>query len=201
MKIIQKIKNMFTKKTINISTKLIPETDKVSLSVPIKRLIENYDLTKKNILIIDDSKGIISMINDFLDECLNVKDYNVLSFFQKYAPFIMMKTFSQMNMKSIDFAIIDIVLPGKMQIKNKYVKYDGIDVAIYLYEKYNCKNFLFYTGNLNGEFSDYFEEKSEKFEKYFGRDIHDFIVYKGDYDGDKTITEFKKLFSGEKYTL
>ena len=113
----------FQKEEHNID-QISSNMEEVDLNIPVNRIINNYNPNKKTIIIIDDSKGIISVIEDFLKEVelnkdINLNDYNILTFYDKYAPFVLKETLETLsenyNIK-IDYAIIDIVLPGKIRV-------------------------------------------------------------------------------------
>lgn len=193
------------KESIDISNMIPTEEEADTIPIPINRIINTHDINKNNIIIIDDSPGIVSVLEDFIKEVekngdINLDDYNVMTFSDKYAPFVLKRTLEELDLKKVDFAIIDIILPGKMKQGEKYFKLDGVDVAILLYEKYGCTNFVFFTGNIISEYVDYIKEKVDKFEDVFNKDIRDFIIFKGDKDATDTVKELGKLFKKEKYT-
>lgn len=206
MEWIRKIYRVLTKRhEIYDIEYLSPSRQSFDISIPIERIIKKFDRNKKNIVIIDDSRGIVSVIEDFLKELekdgINLEDYNILTFYDKYAPFVLKKTLEFLEPISIDFAIIDIVLPGKINNNNKYERMDGIDIAILLNSKYNCRNACFFTGNVVSEHVSYIKDKIQKFENYFDNNIVDNIIFKGDNDGAETIESFRKLLSEEAFTL
>lgn len=185
---------------------LLPEKGDYDFSLPVKRVIENFDPAKKNLVIIDDSKGIVSVVQDMLEELhkegrINIEEYNVLPFFDKYAPFVMEETLNELGDIKVDLAIIDIILPGKMKRDGKYFKKDGVDVAHVLNRKYGCENFVFFTGNVVSEYIEFIREKVERFHKYFGKHIKEHMIFKGDNDdGESTKFEFERLFKGDYNT-
>lgn len=182
---------------------ILPEREDVELFVPEERLISKFDPSKHSILIIDDSKGIISIVEDYIKVCkVDTSNYNVLTFFGVYAPFVMERTLDvlkQKGLNKIEFAIIDIVLPGKIKIEDKNIKKDGIDVAISLNTHFSCNNFCFYTGNILQAYEEFAKEKEQKFKKKFHKDLKDFIIFKGDGSDENVIKEFCKLLAKEKY--
>lgn len=184
---------------------LIPEREEVEICLPEVRIIKAFDYSKKSILIIDDSKGITSIVEDYLLSCnIDTSDYNILTFFGGYAPFVMQKTLDRIVEKGdimIVGAIIDIVLPGKMKTEGKYIKWDGIDVAIYLNKNFGLRNFLFYTGNVISMYVEFIKDKSFKFKAYFNKDIKDFIIFKSEQETSEVISEICKMIKKEKYVL
>lgn len=185
---------------------IIPDKVEVEVELPKIRVIDIFDSSKPSILIIDDSKGIISIVEDYIAECgINKDSYNILSFYGNFAPFVMVQTLQQLKDKygfvKVDYAIIDIVLPGKMKVDGKYVKWDGIDVAIYLHGAYNLRNFVFYTGNIINAYVEFIKDKVEKFSSYFNKDMTSHVIFKGESSDELTVKEFCKLLLKEKYAV
>lgn len=184
----------------------VDDDDIASLKIPINRVISNHNKNKENIIIIDDSPGIVSILEDFIKVIgdngdINLDEYNVMTFSDKYAPFVLSKTLEELEVDKVKFAIIDIILPGKMKINGKYERLDGVDVAALLYERYGCRNFVFFTGNIISEYIEYIREKIDRFEDVFHRDILDFIIFKGDKGGQITLEKLGELFREENYYI
>ena len=163
-----------------------------------------YDSQRPNILIIDDSPGITSIVIDYFEELhhagiIDIHKFNILAFSGKHAPFLMNNTLIDYDIKKIDYAIIDIILPGRMKVCSKQTKMDGIDVSIILNEKYHCDNFVFFTGNVVSEYIDYIKEKVDRYFKYFGTHIKEQIIFKKGGEQD-TKLEFEDLMKG-KYNI
>jgi CheY-like chemotaxis protein len=198
------IKSFFKKEdqnTYDISiSDLIEERVDIPIFIPEDRIINNFYKNKPSILIIDDSKGMISIAEDYLLELhLDLNDYNVLTFYGINAGFVMIETLNVLKNKGlekIEFAIIDIVLPGKIHVDDSYRKMDGIDVAEHISSKYSCKNFLFYSGNTLNYYVDYIEEKIGKFDKIFNKNMRNFLVFKNETD-EFILSKFDKLIHGE----
>lgn len=191
--------------SINID-ELSPDKLEYDISVPVNRIMKHYDKKKKNIVIIDDSRGIVSVLEDFLIEVektgnINIEDYNILTFYDKYAPFVLKKTLEDLGVEKIDYAIVDIVLPGKLREHGVYQKLDGIDVSILLNKEYKCNNLCFFTGNVVSEHVAYIKDKVIKFNEIFDGDIRDYIIFKGDNDGEETIKKLSNLFTDKEYIL
>lgn len=184
---------------------IIPEKVQVSVNLPEVRLISTYDNSKPSIVIIDDSKGIVSIVQDYVCECgISSDTHNILSFYGDYAPFVMKQTLEALKEKGltkIEFAIIDIVLPEKMKVGDKYIKLDGIDVAVYLNGNHSLTNFVFYTGNIISAYVEFINEKTKKFKKHFGKEMIEHVVFKGGATDDVMVEEFCKLIGKEKYQL
>ena len=181
---------------------LIPETEEIELNIPYNRIIKNYNFNKETVLIVDDSKGIVEILKSTI---LNfVKNSNIITFYNEHAGFILEKTLFQLNKTSkvtINTAIIDIILPGKIVEGNKQKRIDGIDIAILLNKKYNCNNFLFFTGNIGNEYLEFIKLKSVKFHDHFGKNLSDFILNKNNFDSDVFEIELKKLANQKDYSI
>jgi hypothetical protein len=184
---------------------LIPDKEDVLIFLPEERLISKFDPSKPSLLIIDDSKGIISIVEDYIELCtINKEHYNILTFFGKYAPFVMeetLLTLREKGLQKIDYAIIDLVLPGKIKNGDVCIKKDGVDVAEFLHSEFSCTNMCFYTGNALKIYPELTKEKADRFEKYFNKSFFDYVIFKGaDMDID-IVNEFCKLIYNEKYEL
>jgi CheY-like chemotaxis protein len=160
-------------------------------------LISKFNKNKPTILIVDDSKGIVSIVEDYIQEEIDVTEYNILTFFGDYAPFVMKETLDKLNtvhgLNKIDYAIIDIVLPGKFKENDQLVRIDGVDVAIYINGQFNCTNFVFYTGNILNAYIEFIEAKVMKFKEYFGESLKDYMILKISSE-EKTKEKFTRLF-------
>lgn len=169
-------------------------TDNVAL--PVERIINKFDEKKPSILIIDDSRYILSMVEEYLAICgVTEENFNILKFYGVYAPFVMketLKELAELGLTKIEYAIIDIVLPGKFKEGNKVVKMDGIDVSIFINEQFKCNKFLFFSGNVLNIYIDFIQEKINKFQDYFKEDLKKYIVIKTKGD-DYIINKFNKL--------
>jgi CheY-like chemotaxis protein len=186
-------------------TDIIPQKIEEDIKIPEVRIIDSFDSSKPSILIVDDQKGIISIIEDYMDECgINEKEYNILSFYGSHAAFVMQETLEKLiekGLTKLDIAVVDIVLPGKKKVDGKYTKCDGIDVVIWLNKHLNLTNFVFYTGNVVSAYVGFINEKTDKFQAYFNKDMKDHIIYKGTGSDETNIKEFCKLLKKEKYEL
>lgn len=176
---------------------LIPPKQDIEIYLPEERIISQFKPNRKNILIIDDSKGITSIVEDFVAEIVDVTEYNVLVFYGLNAAFVMkatLKRLEELGLEKIDYAIIDIVLPGKMKVDNKYERLDGIDISIYLNKMYSLENFIFYSGNILNSYVDYIEEKIAKFKDHFNKNLKNYIILKGQSD-EEVSSRIRKLFN------
>jgi len=177
---------------------LIPEKYSVELRLPINRIVESFDFSKPSIVIIDDSELILTLVEEYLANCsITSEDYNILRFYGLHAPFILKDTLNILKSKGlekIEYAIIDIVLPGKIKEENKYVKMDGIDVAILLNRDFGTDNFFFFSGNVLNLYVEYIHEKAEKFYNYFKLNLSEFIIPKNS-DDDSIQERIEELIS------
>lgn len=206
MEFINTIKGMFKHKveTIDIDS-ILPDRDDIDIYIPQQRLISIFDPSKPSILLIDDSKGIIQILEEYMSECgINTSNYNILTFFGMYAPFVMQKTLielKQHGLTKIDAAVIDIVLPGKIRIDDKFVKLDGVDVSIYLNKEFECSNLCFYTGNITNSYVDFISEKMGRFYNHFRKDMKDYVIFKGEDTSEMVIKELFKLLNKGKFEV
>jgi CheY-like chemotaxis protein len=219
----KKLLDLFPNNTVQIEHKsknLLPTRQEYDIKIPRQRIIAEFSKEKNNILIIDDSRGIVSIVEDMIrdigkdKETLNLDNYNILSFFDRYAPFVLKETLETLKPLSIEYAVIDIMLPGKIKVEGVSTRMDGVDVAILLHSEYGCENFIFFTGNTLAEYVDYISDKMHKFKDYFNKDMEDYIIFKGAnrpivIDGNiadiqteevDVLLELKALFDKTKYT-
>ena len=169
--------------------------------------INNFDPCKKTILIIDDSPGMINIIKEYIDMAkFNRNDYNVITFTERYAPFAMMeglKLLECRGLRTVDYAFVDMVLPGKIDIDGKSVGMDGVDVSTYLYRKYNCKNtclLCLRSCDIEGKYGGFFKPKVEKFMKVFKKDMMNYILYK-ETSTNNFIMNISLLLNNQRYIL
>ena len=185
---------------------IMPYKNEVNLSLRVQDVISKYNGPyDQNIVIIDDSYGIVDVVKEYVEKILLsneiFKTTGVLAVAGIHAPFVLTEVLKELELKKIDYAIIDIVLPGKMIINNQNVKFDGIDVAIHLHKNYGCTNFCFYSGNVVSEYVEFIGEKMKKFTNHFNKDLRDYIIYKGNLNETQTIQEFEALILKDKYCV
>jgi CheY-like chemotaxis protein len=169
--------------------------------------LDSFESYRQTILIIDDSPGMVEIIKEHLTTLGYDKDnYNIVSFTGRCAPFSMingLKQLENLGLEKIDYAIIDLILPGKVDIENKMIGMDGIDVASYLDYRFNCKNScIIHVEGFDTEsgYNLFFNKKIEKFRRLFRKDLKDFLLYK-EIKGENFIKELNLLFKEEKYIL
>jgi len=210
--LVSRVESFITPKSISrksLYEDIMPYKNEVNIEPRVDEIVRAYlkHPKQKHVIIIDDSYGIVDVVKEYVHKIIDVNDdvnlnsIDILPFGGMHAPFILMEALQKLDLMRIDFAVIDIVLPGKMMVNGINTKYDGIDVAIHLNENYGCNNFVFYSGNVVSEYVEYIGEKMSKFEAHFGRNLRDFIIYKGDLNETQTIEEFTKLFKKEKYCI
>ena len=197
----------FFQKDIEIDVMdILPTEDEYDFSDPIGRISSKNDKSKKNFIIIDDSKGIVSILEDTLEELENegeidLSGYNIMTFYNRYAPFILKGTLKKLEPTKVDLAIIDIVLPGKVRVNGEFKRMDGIDVAVLLHEKYDCNNFVFFTGNVVSDYIEYIQEKVDRFKNVFGKDIESHIIFKSELDDSETKEKFINLVNKTQFGI
>lgn len=201
-----KIKKIFKGKSADLQVikedlgQLLPTKTSYNIEIPWDRLIKNFDYNKKTIVLIDDSKMILTLLQDYLTTIgLHLEDYNILDFYSIYAPFVLRDTLKELAKNpsfKVDYAVVDIVLPGKIKDSQNYIKMDGIDVAKILHDMYKCRNFKFFSGNVLNHYIDYIQEKVVKFEEYFGKDLYTYIILKNE-DDQIIQAKLKELFKNE----
>lgn len=164
---------------------------------------------KQSIVICDDSEGMVQLIEEFLNE-LGFTDelYNIFTYSGMCCAFKTIEGLSQLEkvgLKHIDFAIIDLVLPGGIDINDKFINLDGIDLNFYLNYKFNVRNScIIHIKGLNKimDFSIYFENKIKKFKTMMNLDLNDNILYKEiddeDFKNNLNLLLNKKKFIQEK---
>lgn len=161
--------------------------------LPINRIVDTYDSSKPTVLIIDDSVYVLDMVEDYLASIgITTENHNILRFYGVYAPFVMRDTLKLIKNLIIDYAIIDIVLPGKLRENDQYSKMDGIDVAILLDTEYSCKNMLFFSGNVLNTYVKFIEDKVRRYQNHFNKNLLDSIVFKTAND-DEVLSRFIEL--------
>jgi hypothetical protein len=161
---------------------LIPEKTPEEILLPLKRIVETFDFSKPSIVIIDDSQLYLTLVEEYLDASdITKENYNILKFYGLYAPFILqdtLKILKEKGLEKIESAIIDIVLPGKMNVNNKYIKMDGVDVSIFLNKEFGTTDFFFLSGNILNLYIEYIQEKANKFTAYFNIALNSLIIPK-----------------------
>jgi len=165
---------------------------------PCKSWSVNFDENKKkNMLLIDDDPGVISTINDIINELIDEgemrrEEWNILVFTTKQAGIMFLKSLRDENFK-IDVAIIDITFGSILRIFNKNIKINGVHIFYFLYERNTDLKFMFYTGN---PLNEYITSKKELREFFFStkkKPISDYIVSKLSSDDDEIKDRIKVL--------
>jgi len=143
----------------------------VEIDIPdIEFVVDNRDKNVPTILLMDDFKGMTTLLCDELKrvECCDIySNYNVAVATGDYAAFIVEKALSE-GLK-VDVAFLDITLGGVVN----NVEYDGVDVAIMIKDKYPDSLVKFVTGHtLNRKNPEIFQF-IKKFEEHFNTNIED----------------------------
>ncbi len=137
---------------------------------------KDKDLSKPGILIIDDNPGIVSFLEDDLEELdsegfINLKDYNVFTFSTKYAAYQLLGTLRYYKDLNIQIAIIDITLGGSMMTSKGNIKLTGVDIFEPLLEINPKLKYIFYTGNQMNEHIKTISEIMKKYSSITGKKI------------------------------
>lgn len=142
---------------------------------------DEYDINKKNILIMDDKDEIISSVIDDLytlesNSTFYLDDYNILTISSKMAGFHVFDILEKASKIEIDYALLDIILGGKKVINGKRVMIDGIDVAIQIWNHFPQSEILFFSGCIIDQS---IKETKIKFDAFTGDDLNNFMLPKG----------------------
>jgi hypothetical protein len=138
---------------------------------------------KNNFLIIDDNKGIITLIKEliyelYLDKKIDLEKWNIIPFYDNQASVFLLKAIFNGELKNVKAALIDITYRNILRIENKNIKINGIHLAYFLKKFFPEIKFYFYTGNTLNEYIKSQKFSKEFFEKTFGQKIDNFIINK-----------------------
>jgi len=144
---------------------------------------QNFDKNKKTCIIIDDNRGIISIVKNALKELhyenkINLNKWNILTFEGGHAAIFFLKFLLQNNFKNINCALIDITFGNILRINNKNIKINGIHLAYFLKKLYPNIKFYFYTGNTLNEYVKYQKELKDFFKEFYGESIDKYVLNK-----------------------
>ena len=149
--------------------------------------LPNFDPSKESILIVDDNPGIISFMEDDLEDIDNMETfdldkYNIITFDTNFAAYQFEATQHGYAGLNIKFAILDLTLGGTLPTESGPVKYTGVDI----YQQLTIYNpeakFLFYTGNSLNEYVATSKKIIDQFKKLTGKDINDYVLFKTSLD-------------------
>lgn len=159
----------------------------------------DYDTSKKTILIMDDREEIISSVLDdlaALDNTNNffLEDYNILTVSSKMAGFSVLDILEKAPKIEINFALLDVILGGKKNIDGKRKMVDGVDVALAIWEKFPNADILFFSGCIIETNDDPFSFKN-KFDKYTDDDMNNYLMPK-DITFGQELTKLSNFFNG-----
>jgi len=161
--------------------------------------LEDYDKTKKSILLFDDNMGVISFLEDDLYELqesnvINLDDYNIIKFSSQYAAFHLQATLKAYDGLNIEYGFFDITLGGGVYDEKKgNIILDGVDAFISAKEYNKDLKFVFFTGNKLNPYINKNKIIINKFKESDDSDIKDHILYKTSLSPDdrrKYIAEF-----------
>jgi hypothetical protein len=182
-------KNITSNKTKmdNINKKIERKhmSEGLRINVDVNIPIINIDPSKKTLLIIDDSAGAVSFIQDDINHLhlqgnININDYNVLILTEKMCAFKLEGLLKKHKDLLIDYAIIDITLNGTSYNNEtgRYIKYNGVDVFEMIYNTNPNIEFTFYTGNKMNKHIKTNQKLMSKFKSIYGGDLVDHIIFK-----------------------
>lgn len=159
----------------------------------------DYDTSKKTILIMDDREEIISSVLDdlaALDNTNNffLEDYNILTVSSKMAGFSVLDILEKAPKIEINFALLDVILGGKKNIDGKRKMVDGVDVALAIWEKFPNADILFFSGCIIETNDDPFSFKN-KFDKYTDDDMNNYLMPK-DITFEQELSKLSNFFNG-----
>ena len=142
----------------------IQKTD-YEINIPdFEYIVDNREYDKPVILIMDDFKGMATLLKDELKRVNSIdvyKDYTIVLATGDYAAFTVKKEL--LKGTKIDIGLLDITLGGVVG----GIEYDGVDVAIMIKEKYPDSIVKFVTGHtLNRKNPEIFQFM-QKFENHF----------------------------------
>ena len=161
-----------------------------------KRLTDEYCKIvgngKKNLLVVDDSVGIISLVKDAIDELGITEEHNIIAFSSAYAG-VAFEYFQRKCPVKIDAAIIDLVFGGVVRHKDGTLKIEGMDVFRRVYERNPNVQFLFYTGNSLNRHMPKAKRIMDAFRDITGRDIGRYVLYKAEHPIGALATSIEKM--------
>jgi len=142
-----------------------------------------FEKGKKNFLIIDDNKGIVSIIRSLINDLgnegrIDLSKWNILSFEGKQAGVFLLKFLMDNEVSQIDSALIDITFGNILRIFKKNIKINGIHIAYFLKQKFPNLKFYFYTGNTLNEYIKHQKMMKDFFKDNFGEKIESYIIRK-----------------------
>ena len=158
-----------------------------------------YNENRKNLLIIDDNFGIVSLLKDSLKNDNNIKKLNFLTIKGQNAPVDFICLSSNNESFKIDYLIVDLIFGCVVKTDNKIVKLSGIDILCEGLKKNKNLKFLIFTGNRLDETITENREMIKKFKKITGnKNIFDYVIFKGKNTFDERNKIILEKFFGEK---
>ena len=172
--------------------KTLPENAIIEFNKVMEQ-ISQIDPNKKNLLIIDDNTGLLSLIRDILKISGLIDKLNIVSIETSYAGFIY-KIMSKKTNIIFNYAIIDITFGGvAIDDLEGNLKYEGIMVFKDLYNKNKNLRYVFYTGNSLNKYVYSSKKIIDVFKAITGDDIHNHLIYKNEYPPSKLINIISNL--------
>lgn len=167
--------------------------------------LPEIDEFKKTILLIDDNPGIVSFLEDDLNELFekhNIKKdrFNILKITGNDAAINLISILNRKKSLKIDYAIIDLSYGAILKTLDGNLKFNGVDVFCNLKNKNPNLKFIFFTGNTLNPYLTSIKKMIETFKKCSdGKDINDFVLFKNQFTDEGRINFiFERLFKGEE---
>lgn len=142
------------------------------------KFTREYDPDKRNLMVMDDQKGMVHIFVDELEsiEAFDVYDrFNIMPVDGVFSAFKVERYLAANPDIRFDIAFLDMTLGGIID----GVEYDGIDVAIMLKKNNPYCEIQFLTGHIMNERVSIIFDYMTKFKTFFGEDIDDKIECNG----------------------
>lgn len=145
------------------------------------KFLEEFDASKKIILLIDDNPGIVSFLKDdmeyLIDKNIMDNNLNILCASGSHSAFCLEK-FLEENDITINYVIIDITFGGSIIKNHSIVKYTGIDVFDMCHKNNPDLKYMFYTGNKLNTYIKSNKNLIEQFKDIMNKELKDFVLFK-----------------------
>jgi len=163
---------------------------------------KDFQSDKKIFLIVDDNKGIISIVDGLLNELhnekrINLDEWNILKFDGSEAGLFFLKFLLKNEVEKIDAALVDITFGNILRIFGKNIKINGIHLVYFLKQKFPNMNFYFYTGNTLNEYIKYQKNMKDFFNEKFNEPIEKYLIQKMNTSDEKLKNYLEELFKGK----
>lgn len=148
----------------------------------VEDLRNNYDLSKKNIFIVDDMCEISEILKDeitvYLEKTDKIDKINVITMCGKRVGFDMLSLIANHSDIKIDYLITDITFGCNEIFDGKKIIIDGVDLVILLRNVYPTAKYILFTGNILSENNVKSYNFARKFNKYTNECILNHAIIK-----------------------